>query len=239
MPHAYKVAVDGWHKPVTTQARTDARGRPYLTLEILNTAERVELEPQADLGRFSATDLDRLAHALRDTRRGNEHPIDPSLADLVYDIQTHFSVHALRVISGYRTAQSGGHSNHGRGRAMDMIVPGVSDEDVAKYVRSRGFVGVGVYPSSGFVHVDVRAASYYWIDRSGPGQRNCERSTLGSEARANDALALGAGRRPPRLWAEPTSNVDGLWRERRPARDFEAEPHEEIVEEDDLDVDHD
>lgn len=220
---------------MTVPARTDARGRPYLTLEILNTAERIDLEPQTETGRFSATDLDRLAHALRDTRRGNEHPIDPSLVDLVYDIQTHFGVNALRVISGYRTALGGGHSNHGRGRAMDMIVPGVTEDEVAKYVRSRGFVGVGVYPSSGFIHVDVRPASYYWIDRSGPGQRNCERSTLGSEARSNDALAAAAGRKPPRPWAAPTQNVESVWRERRPVRELEAEPHEEIVEEDDLD----
>jgi uncharacterized protein YcbK (DUF882 family) len=231
--------VESWHKPIAHPARTDAHGRPYLTLEILNTAERIEVEPQADTGRFSAADLDRLAHALRDTRRGNEHPIDPAIVDLIYDVQLHFGANALRVISGYRTAIGGGHSNHGRGRAIDLIVPGAADEDVAKYARSRGFVGVGVYPSSGFVHVDIRPASYYWVDRSGPGQKHCERGTLGNAARAHDAQALAAGRKPPRLWTDPTSNVDSVWRERRPLRDLEAEPREEVVEEEDLDTDHD
>ena len=35
------------------------------------------------------------------------------------------------------------------------MVPGVKDEEVAKYARQTGFVGVGIYPTSGFVHVDV------------------------------------------------------------------------------------
>jgi hypothetical protein len=30
---------------------------------------------------------------------------------------------------------------------------------------------VGYYPNSTFVHVDVRAASAYWVDRSGPGEK--------------------------------------------------------------------
>lgn len=237
MPHGYRVAVESWHRPVSAPSRLDPRGRPFLTLEILNTNERIELQPQADTGRFSASDLDRLAHALRDTRRGNEHPIDPRLADLVYDIQVHFKANALRVISGYRTPAAKGHSNHGRGRAMDLIVPGTADEEVAKYARGKGFTGVGVYPNSGFLHVDVRPLSYYWIDNSGPGQKNCERSTLGKEAKANDVAALAHGRRPPPAWSHPSPQVDALWREQR--RQPEAESHEDLAEEDDLDSDHD
>jgi uncharacterized protein YcbK (DUF882 family) len=239
VPHSYRLAVQSWHRAVTTPARTDAQGRPYLTLEILNTNERLELEPQSDKGQFSALELDKLAHALRDTRRGNEHPIDPALADLVYDLQRHFQANALRIISGYRTPSGSGHSNHGRGRAIDLIVPGVADEDVAKYARAKGFTGVGVYPNSGFVHVDVRPASYYWIDNSGPGQKNCEKSTLGPQARANDALALARGRRPPRPWNEPSSSVDTAWGERSQTRELVAEPHQDLSEEDDLDADHD
>ena len=238
VPQSYRAAVLSWHRSITTPARTDAHGRPFLTLEILNTNERLELAPQVDSGGFAASDLDKLAHAMRDTRRGNEHPIDPALADLVYDVQKHFKAHGLRVISGYRTPSGPGHSNHGRGRAMDLIVPGVVDEEVAKYVRAKGFTGVGIYPSSGFVHVDVRPVSYYWVDNSGPGQKNCEKSTLGTQARANDALALAHGRRPPRPWSEPSSEVDATWGDRR-QRELLAEPHEDAAEEDDLDSDHD
>jgi uncharacterized protein YcbK (DUF882 family) len=238
VPQGYRVAVESWHRPAASSARTDAHQRPYLTLEVLNTNERIEIEPQADTGRFAASDLDRLAHAMRDTRRGNEHPIDPRLADLVYDLQVHFRANALRVISGYRTPSAGGHSNHGRGRAMDLIVPGVADADVAKYARAKGFTGVGVYPSSGFVHVDVRPSSYYWIDSSGPGQKNCERGTLGNEARTNDSSALAHGRKPPPAWSHPSPNVEALWREQQRKPPEQAESHEDLSEEDDLDSDH-
>jgi len=227
-----------WHRPSNVPARTTADGRPYLTLEILNANERIEAEPQTATGRFSAADLDRLAHALRDTRRGNEHPMDPGVLDLIYDIQLHFKASAIRVISGYRTPGRGGHSNHGRGRAIDFIVPGASDEEVAKYARSRGHTGVGTYPSSGFVHVDVRSASYYWVDNSGPGQKNCERATGGGEARANDSLADAAGRRAPRPWSEPSPAVDAVWGDRKNVRDTEPETRDEDSEEDDLDEDH-
>jgi uncharacterized protein YcbK (DUF882 family) len=230
------VAVDRWHAPVTSPAPVDAEGRPFLVLEILNTGERVELAPQHPAGHFAASDLDRLGHALRDTRRGLEHPIDPLLADLVYDVQLRFRSNLLRVVSGYRAPSRGGHSNHGRGRAVDLVVPGASDEEVARYVRARGFVGVGVYPTSGFLHVDVRPASYFWVDASGPGQRNCERGTLFGEAAASDALAKASGRKRPPAWGEPAGDADAAFAERRPARELEAEPHEEAVEEDDLDA---
>lgn len=235
MPHGYRLAVEGWHKPVTRPAKTDGQARAYLTLEVLNTGERIDLEPQQQTGRFSAFDLDRLARAMRDSRHGNEYPLDPELVDLVYGIQLHFKAAAVRVVSCYRTPHHGSRSNHGRGRAMDLIVPGASDEEVARYVRSRGFAGVGVYPNAGFVHVDVRPSSYYWIDNSGPGQRNCEHGTLAAEARSNDDLALAAGRRRPRPWAEPSANIDAVWKQPRPGRETDVETHEEPMEEDDLD----
>ena len=61
----------------------------------------------------------------------------------------------------------------------DLVVPGASDSDVAKFAREVGFVGVGIYPTSGFVHVDARARSYFWVDSSAPGRRNRERGIMG------------------------------------------------------------
>jgi hypothetical protein len=103
------------------------------------------------------------------------------------------------VISGYRAPKPGKASNHGKGRAIDLVVPGTPDEDVAKFAREIGFVGVGIYPTSGFVHVDVRDRSYFWIDSSGPGKRNRERGILGDLAKRSDAAASARGERgtPP------------------------------------------
>ncbi len=164
-----------------------------LTLQALNIPDRVTMPASSERGGFSAEDLDRAAHVLRDPRTGNEHPIDPHLLDLVYRIATHFDAHEVRVISGYRTPRNGRHSNHARGRAIDLVIPGASDEEVAKFAREQGFAGVGVYPTSGFVHLDVRDRSYFWVDYSGPGKRNRTRGILGDLAAKSDARALARG----------------------------------------------
>lgn len=164
-----------------------------LTLQALNMPDRVTIAASSDRGGFAAEDLDRAAHVLRDPRTGNEHPVDPRLLDLVYRVARHFDAHEVRIISGYRTPRSGRHSNHARGRAIDLVVPGASDEDVARFARDQGFTGVGVYPTSGFVHLDVRERSYFWVDNSGPGKRNRTRGILADLAAKSDARALARG----------------------------------------------
>lgn len=185
----------GWHAvPPGKKAPLDERGRPRLVLQALNTPDRVELSARSERGGFSAEDLDRAAHVLRDSS-GNEHPIDPRLLDVVYRLETHFNAPEIRIISGYRAPRGTTTSNHGKGRAMDLVVPGARDEDVAKLAREEGFAGVGVYPVSGFVHVDVRERSYFWVDSSGPGKRSRIRGILADLAAKSDAQALARGER--------------------------------------------
>ena len=187
-------ASKGWHTPTPGKApQTDASGRAMLVLQDLNMPDHVALTAKNDRGGFSAQDLDRAAHVLREPSTGNEHPIDPKILDLVYRVQVQFKAHEVRIISGYRTPRHGSSSNHGRGRAIDLVVPGASDEDVAKFAREQGFVGVGVYPTSGFVHLDVRDRSYFWIDTSGPGKRARTRGILADLASKSDAAATARG----------------------------------------------
>jgi uncharacterized protein YcbK (DUF882 family) len=191
----YAEYVRRWHAPAQGKTcPTDDAGRPMLALFALSTNERLELRAAGDSGGFSASDLDRAAHLLREPWSGNEHPIEPRLLDLAYRVQAHFKAQEIRVVSGYRTPHGG--SNHGRGRAMDLVVPGASDEEVAKFARELGYVGVGIYPTSGFVHLDVRDRSYFWIDASGPGRRNRERGVLADVARKSDERAAARGERP-------------------------------------------
>ncbi len=199
----YATYVRTWHAADADRtAPVDDSGRAKLALYVLNTGERAELAALAAGGGFSPRDLDRAAHVLREPASGNEHPIEPRLLDAIYRIQLHFNAQEIRVISGYRTPHaiaSAHSSNHGRGRAMDIVVPGVSDRDVATFARGMGFMGVGVYPTSGFVHVDVRDRSYFWVDSSGPGRRNRERGILGDVAARADREALARGEKglPP------------------------------------------
>jgi uncharacterized protein YcbK (DUF882 family) len=196
-PSRYAGYVHRWHEPGDEPIVKDVAGRPELVLVSLNTGDHVELRAGSDHGGFAASDLDRAAVVLRDTPTGNTHPLEPRLLDLVYDIETHFQTRELRVVSGYRTPRRSGGSNHGKGRAMDFVVPGAADADVAAYARTLGFVGVGIYPTSGFVHVDVRDRSYFWSDASGPGRKNRERGILGDVAASSDKSAIARGERPP------------------------------------------
>jgi uncharacterized protein YcbK (DUF882 family) len=192
---AGKQALVGLHAPSTVPPPCDDHGRPMLSLASVNRRESLAIAALGDDGGFSSTDLDRAATLLR-CNTGEEHPIDPRTLDLVYRIQRHFGVPEVRVVSGYRVPKPGSHSNHGKGRAIDLVVPGTADEDVARYARELGFVGVGVYPTSQFVHVDVRPRSYFWVDMSGPHMKNRERGILGDLAARSDAAAVARGQIP-------------------------------------------
>ncbi len=75
----------------------------------------------------------------------------------------------IEINSGYRPNARRG-SRHRTGRALDLSVDGVHREEVAAFARSFADTGVGYYPRSTFTHIDVRDASYHWVDRSGPGE---------------------------------------------------------------------
>ncbi|MBS2017177.1 MAG: YcbK family protein [Deltaproteobacteria bacterium] len=190
-------ASKAWHMvPPGKTAPLDASGRPMLVLQGLNIPDHVELSAATERGGFSAEDLDRAAHVMREPSSGNEHPIDPRLLDMIYRLEVHFKAPEIRIISGYRTPRpKSPTSNHGRGRAMDLVVPGSTDEEVAKFAREQGFAGVGVYPVSGFVHVDVREHSFFWVDSSGPGKRSRLRGILADLAQKSDAQATARGER--------------------------------------------
>jgi len=107
-------------------------------------------------------------------RSGNAtHKIDPRLIALVGLVSNHFGGRPLEIISGYRpyvSTQYTPHSNHNLGRAIDFRVRGVPSEVVRDFCKGLRNVGVGYYPASDFVHLDVRDAPAYWIDYSKPGE---------------------------------------------------------------------
>jgi uncharacterized protein YcbK (DUF882 family) len=216
----------GFHAPSTKAVETDASGRPMLSLTTVNRGESLSIAAASDTGGFAAVDLDRMAHLLR-SAGGEEHPVDPRTLALVYRIQQNFQAPEIRVVSGYRIPKPGSHSNHGKGRAIDLVVPGVPDEEVAKYARGLGFVGVGVYPTSQFVHVDIRPRSYFWVDYTGPHMKNKESCILPGVATEGDAAAAARGQSP----IEPfkvTMDVDAALRARGAAPEPPCPDEEEV-----------
>ena len=70
---------------------------------------------------------------------------------------------------GYRP-HSARRSRHHHARALDLRVEGVPNAELRDVAVGLARTGVGFYPHSTFVHVDVRAESAYWVDLSGPGE---------------------------------------------------------------------
>src|SRR5438477_54012 len=72
----------------------------------------------------------------------------------------------------HRVAVFSGHNFHAS--AMDIRIPGVNVYELYKYAESldAGGIGLGIYPTGGFIHFDYRAPgepSYRWTDWSGHG----------------------------------------------------------------------
>jgi uncharacterized protein YcbK (DUF882 family) len=192
----YAEMVRQWHTPPLAKPTVTPDGHASLVLDVINTRERIELAPLGDDAEWSRNDLRRATHALRDHNTNDESPIDPRLLQLVYRLQIHFDARAIRVVSGYRAEQKRA-SNHSRGRAMDLVVPGQTDADVAAYARTLGFAGVGLYAGSGFVHIDSRHTSYFWIDTSQPGRPTRTQQVQAQLAGESDEKAIARGEPRP------------------------------------------
>ncbi len=95
--------------------------------------------------------------------------IHPELIDRLQRIGETFEGHAIQIYSGHRP-RSALTSRHHQSRAFDLTVDGVARERVRDLALSFDRTGVGWYPNSVFVHVDVRDESHYWVDVSRPGE---------------------------------------------------------------------
>jgi len=97
--------------------------------------------------------------------------LHPRLLWAVTELSRAFPGRPIVLMSGYR---NDGHSGlHGKGRALDLYVRGVPNEDVFAVCRALRDVGCGFYPYNQFLHVDVRpygTGHVAWVDSSGPGE---------------------------------------------------------------------
>jgi uncharacterized protein YcbK (DUF882 family) len=101
---------------------------------------------------------------------GSRPRVDPRLIALLADVSEHFGGRPLRIVSGWRDHSYFEDSRHKHSQAVDFSIPGVDNTVVRDYVRRFRNCGVGYYPNSSFVHLDVREAAAYWVDYAGPGE---------------------------------------------------------------------
>lgn len=147
-----------------------ASKRPERSLSIYNlhTGEGVDAVYWAE-GGYIEGGVAEISQLMRDFRTGEVKAIDPHLLDLLYAITGSLGATGpIHLISGYRSAgtnarlheRSSGvakHSLHMDGMAGDIRIPGHDLGSLHKVALSLRGGGVGYYPQSDFVHVDVGA----------------------------------------------------------------------------------
>jgi uncharacterized protein YcbK (DUF882 family) len=123
-------------------------------------------------GKIAPKALDAFSRMLASSN-GKTHKIEPRLLALVATVSDHFGGRTIEVVSGFRPqtpSQFTPHSRHNAGAAIDMHVRGVDNEELRDFCKTFRNVGVGFYPNSSFIHLDVRTESTTWTDFSKPGE---------------------------------------------------------------------
>ncbi|MCH4296726.1 DUF882 domain-containing protein [Shewanella sp. 3B26] len=147
-------------------ASRSTQGSRMLSMLNLHTREEGKGAYWID-GEYQRPILTGFDHLLRDHRANEAAPMDKRLYDLLFYLQENLkSRDTIHIISGYRSPKtnamlakkSGGvakKSLHMEGKAIDIAIPGVRLDKVRDAAKELKLGGVGYYPQSGFVHVDV------------------------------------------------------------------------------------
>ncbi len=158
--------------PSIILGKTEVPYKKSLSLCNIHTGENINTTFWAD-GSYIPEALSQMNHLLRDYRTDSATDMDTELFDLLYSIRTNLdTTKPFNVISGYRSPQtnamlhrhSSGVANkslHMQGKAIDINLPGRNLSDLKKIAMNLQKGGVGYYPSSDFVHVDVGRVRYW------------------------------------------------------------------------------
>ena len=132
----------------------------------LHTTERLNTVYWAE-GQYIPESLAGINRVLRDYRTGDIYEIEPRLLDTLCELRLRLeTAEPIELISGYRSPatnamlRSQGHgvaenSLHTKGMAADIRILGRSLALLRRTAISLQAGGVGYYPESQFVHVDV------------------------------------------------------------------------------------
>jgi uncharacterized protein YcbK (DUF882 family) len=156
-------AMVGLSPPALALANTPVR---RLAFSNIHTGEKLDLAYWEN-GAYSPQALAAINHVLRDYRTGDEHLIEPALLDLLTALSLRLEARPrFDVISGYRSPRTNAmlrarshqvnpNSLHMQGQAIDIRMAGVETSHMRDAAQSLAVGGVGYYPVSNFVHVDI------------------------------------------------------------------------------------
>lgn len=153
----------------TAVANGDTRTLPLLHL---HTKEEATITYKRN-GRYDEEALSKINHVLRDWRRNETVRIDVKVIDAVWELYRDTGATGpIEIICGYRAPATNAmlrgrgrgvakFSQHTLGKAIDLNIPGVSLEKQREAAMRLHRGGVGYYPGSNFIHVDV-ASIRHW-----------------------------------------------------------------------------
>ena len=119
-------------------------------------------------GSYNVDAIQAASHMLRCRRTDTQKDMEPRLLTILSHVFDHFGERRIDLISGYRNQRKTS-SYHYKGTAADIRIEGVPARKLKAFVETldSGGLGIGIYPLTGFVHVDVRPPpSYRWTDYS-------------------------------------------------------------------------
>src|SRR5277367_567845 len=138
-----------------------------LRLYNTHTGERMEIAYRRG-DQYISGALAKLDYFLRDHRTGDVRHFDPRLYDILYDLTASIGHPGgeIDIVCGYRTSSTNEslrahttgvakNSLHIQAEAIDLRMPGVDTLKLRKAALALGRGGVGYYPHSDFIHVDV------------------------------------------------------------------------------------
>lgn len=143
-----------------------------LSFHNLHTDEDLDIAYRRN-GRYLPQACERIDWLLRDFRTGGVYKMDRGLLDLLWRLHAATgSRRRFQVISGYRSPKTNAwlrahtrgvakRSLHMAGKAIDIRLDDVDLADLHAAAVSLRLGGVGYYPKSDFVHVDVGRVRYW------------------------------------------------------------------------------
>jgi uncharacterized protein YcbK (DUF882 family) len=171
-----RIAVLSGHNASKSALRADPLDKPTgeIWIRAENLGEEVKVNIYKSDGSYDDAALAQLDNLWRCTQTGEVRAVRAELYEQLSRIYDHFGGAQIQLISGFRFAERNS-SRHYHASAMDIRVSGVSIRELYAFAESldtggNGAMGIGIYPTSDFVHVDFRAPgepSYRWTDYSG------------------------------------------------------------------------
>lgn len=162
---------------VSVQQSSPREGQDHLLLLYnTHTAERIDIVYRRG-DQYIPEALGKLDNFLRDHRTGKVRHFDPRLYDILSDLTASVGRPGgeIDIVCGYRTPSTNEslrshttgvakNSLHIQAEAIDLRILGIDTLKLRKAALALGRGGVGYYPQSDFIHVDVGRVRQWCFD---------------------------------------------------------------------------